>query len=181
MNFVVVDLEATCWQQNPEADNEIIEIGAVLIDAHGQPKGEFQRFVRPILAPKLSDFCKKLTSIRQEEVENAPFFWEVLPAFQNWIASFGQDYVLCSWGFYDKKQFEKDCILHHQNTDWLSPHISIKHQYAKIKGLPRAIGMSKALDLEGFTLEGTHHRGIDDARNIAKIFVKYLDKFNFSE
>jgi inhibitor of KinA sporulation pathway (predicted exonuclease) len=29
--------------------------------------------------------------------------------------------------------------------------------------------MTAALDLLGLSLAGTHHRGIDDARNIAKI------------
>ncbi len=32
--------------------------------------------------------------------------------------------------------------------------------------------MGGALKRENITLEGTHHRGIDDAKNIAKIFLK---------
>lgn len=39
--------------------------------------------------------------------------------------------------------------------------------------------MVKALQKEGFELDGTYHRGIDDAGNIAKIFLKYLDRWNF--
>jgi inhibitor of KinA sporulation pathway (predicted exonuclease) len=37
--------------------------------------------------------------------------------------------------------------------------------------------MGGALKMEGIILEGTHHRGIDDAINIAKIFRKYIDRF----
>jgi len=37
--------------------------------------------------------------------------------------------------------------------------------------------MGGALKMEGIKLEGTHHRGIDDATNIAKIFRKYINKF----
>jgi inhibitor of KinA sporulation pathway (predicted exonuclease) len=39
--------------------------------------------------------------------------------------------------------------------------------------------MKGALEREGISMEGTHHRGIDDARNIAKIFVKDFESFKF--
>ena len=34
--------------------------------------------------------------------------------------------------------------------------------------------MKKALAREGIPLEGNHHRGLDDARNIAKLVGKVL-------
>ena len=37
--------------------------------------------------------------------------------------------------------------------------------------------MGGALKLEGFKLDGTHHRAIDDAKNISKIFLTNLDKW----
>lgn len=42
--------------------------------------------------------------------------------------------------------------------------------------LDREVGMPEALDLLGLKLEGTHHRGIDDASNIAKILEILLEK-----
>ncbi|MEM6804027.1 MAG: hypothetical protein AAF696_21660 [Bacteroidota bacterium] len=68
--------------------------------------------------------------------------------------------------------------MHQQDISWLKPHMSVKHQYQKIKDLRRACGMAKALEMEGMQLEGTHHRGIDDARNISRIFKKYLKQWN---
>jgi inhibitor of KinA sporulation pathway (predicted exonuclease) len=32
---------------------------------------------------------------------------------------------------------------------------------------------------EGMTLAGTHHRGIDDARNITQLFLRYFDHWQF--
>ncbi len=32
---------------------------------------------------------------------------------------------------------------------------------------------------EGLELEGTHHRGIDDAKNIAKIFIRYFEEWEY--
>lgn len=179
MNYIIVDLEATCWKKKGHFENEIIEIGAVCVDAIGQVCGEYGRFVQPIENPVLSDFCIDLTSIQQKDVDGAAAFPEVLADFLNWIATFGEDYWLCSWGFYDKSQFKKDCERHGLSIDWLEQHISLKHQYKDIHLLRRPIGMVGALRREGISLEGTHHRGIDDARNIAKIFIHNFDYWTF--
>jgi 3'-5' exoribonuclease 1 len=176
MNYIILDLEATCWSdrsiKNP---NEIIEIGALKVNEHQEILGEFSAFIKPKLHPILSDFCTELTTIEQAEINDANDFKTVISDFWSWIG-LDEEYLLCSWGFYDKSQFKKDCELHELSTDWLRNHISLKHQYSKIKNLPRLYGMGGALKKEQITLEGTHHRGIDDARNISKLFLR-----NFSD
>ncbi len=181
MNYIIVDLEATCWNEKHHTrKSEIIEIGAICVNEKKEILGEFQIFVKPNLHVELSDFCKQLTSITQEMVDNAPTFPVALEQFQTWIYSFGKDYVLGSWGFYDKGQFEKDCLLHQLDTNWLKNHINIKFQHAIIRNLPKGIGMKQAIEHEKLVLDGTHHRGIDDARNIAKIFIKLFEKWDYS-
>jgi len=179
MNYVVFDLEATCWEKGMKYQNEIIEIGAILINEDQEIESEFQRFVKPIRFPILSDFCKELTSITQEEVNNASPFYEVVEEFKDWFDSKKEEYQLCSWGFYDKNQLINDCKISNLDDEWVYKHISLKHQYREIKNLKRAIGMKRALGMEKIELEGTHHRGIDDARNIAKIFIKYFDNWEY--
>ena len=180
MNYIILDLEATCWKTRPpNHKNETIEIGAVAIDENKNILGEFNEMIKPLVHPVLSDFCKELTSINQEMIDKADTYPIVLERFQEWIQSFGEEYYLCSWGFYDKNQFKLDCELHGLPTDWLKQHMSIKHQHGKVRGLKRNMGMKGALKFEGFELDGTHHRGIDDARNIAKIFLKCFDKWKF--
>ncbi len=171
MHHIIFDLEATCWDQHDRQDNETIEIGAVMVDDAGRTLSEFQTFVKPIRYPQLSAFCTKLTSIQQADVDDAPYFYEAQRQFRAWIGEGA--YVLCSWGFYDRRQLEQDCALHNLAADWVTPHVSLKHQHAELRKVRRALGMDRAMEFEGLSLEGTHHRGIDDARNIAKIFVKY--------
>jgi 3'-5' exoribonuclease 1 len=179
MKYIIVDLEATCWEERSSTKkNEIIEIGALKLDEDGETESEFAEFVKPLLNPVLSPFCKQLTSITQTQVDEADRFPQVLERFRKWI---GSDYVLCSWGFYDRSQFNSDCDLHRLDTRWLKRHISLKHQYTDIRGLDRHTGMSSALRLEKLKLEGTHHRGIDDARNIAKIFRQHLDAWEMPD
>lgn len=180
MNYIILDLEATCWEDRTlKHTSEIIEIGAVRVNANQEITGEFSRFIRPQRHPELSEFCKSLTTITQEEIDAAASFPVVLEEFLQWIKGDNSSYHLGSWGFYDKKQFEKDCTLHGLDTAWLNPHISIKHQYATITGAKRPMGMAGALKREGLDLVGTHHRGIDDARNISKIFLKHFDHWQY--
>jgi len=46
-----------------------------------------------------------------------------------------------------------------------------------VKRLHRSCSMSRALRTEGIEALGTKHRGIDDARNLAEIFLKYRDEW----
>jgi 3'-5' exoribonuclease 1 len=181
MNYIIFDLEATCWAKEEAKDkqSEVIEIGAVKLDDNLNVVSEFQTFVKPSLNPILSEFCTNLTSIKQVEVDLAPTSKEALTKFYNWLSDNGKSkYWLCSWGFYDKKMLNRQCQMNYMATGWLKWHISIKHQYAEINGITPT-GMKGILDSLGIELEGTHHRGIDDARNITKIFIKVFNKLTF--
>ena len=78
MRYGVVDLEATCWEERGSPERmEIIEIGAVLLaSSRGPAEREHGSFVRPVESPLLSDFCTRLTSIRQQDVDGAPLGWK---------------------------------------------------------------------------------------------------------
>jgi len=180
MRYVVFDLEATCWDEPVVRydKKEIIEIGAVLVNADFEIASHFAEFVKPWNS-YLSDYCKDTIKVKQEDVDAAAGFAEVVEKFKDWFDWKRRDYALCSWGDYDRRQFEDDCARHNLDAEWVRPHVDLKSQYAKFMMLKRAIGMKNALTAEGLQLEGEHHRGIDDAKNIAKIFIRYRDKWNF--
>ncbi len=169
MDYLVVDLEATCWEKGTSVPRqEIIEIGAVLLDGDTlRTVREFGRFVRPTANPTLSDFCTRLTTIRQRDVDAAEPFPVVLAEFLAWVG--GGDVTLCSWGEYDLRQLRSDCDRH--RLAWpreFERHLNLKKAFAAWRGI-RPCGMAQALRILGLPLEGTHHRGVDDARNIANI------------
>lgn len=195
MDFIIFDLEATCFDGGVKAPqgfkNEIIEIGAVKISENGLIIDEFQCFIKPKKFPQLSNFCKWLTSISQKDIDEAYYFPDCLHSFLTW--STGEDIAwdnmeviktlpvkFVSWGYYDRSQLRDDCYIHGINQHWIdeSNHMSLKHKHAEWTNLKhkRGIGLGGACKFEKIEFEGTAHRGIDDARNIAKIFVKYLDK-----
>ncbi len=168
---MVVDLEATCSRDKSilRADREIIEIGAVMVAVEGwQPVSEFQSFVRPVIHPTLTDFCTELTGIAQADVETTPLFPQVLEKFHAWSQGFDR-HVFGSWGNYDRKQFEQDCLYHRRPFPITAPHVNLKAQFSKQLGLRKRHGMASALKIAKLDLVGAHHRGIDDARNIARL------------
>lgn len=178
MNYIIFDLEATCEKDNKAFKNEIIEIGAVKLNDNLEIVDTFDEFIKPKLSPILTGFCKELTTIKQSDVDNADNFSKVADKFKQWIGVGKEDYILCSWGFYDKNQFINDCMLNRVNDYWIMKHISLKHQFADIKNI-KPCGMEKALNILKLRLEGTHHRGIDDAKNIAKIFKACFGQWRF--
>ncbi len=169
MHYVIVDLEATCWQKGTIPSRmEIIEIGAVLMSsAAGEPVAEFNAFVRPVREPILSPFCVELTGIRQADVFGAETFANVFPRFLEWIGP--QPYILCLWGAYDLGQFQVDCQRHGLPMPTaFERHLNLKKLFAEQESA-KPCGMKAALQRLGIPLTGAHHRAIDDARNIAKI------------
>ena len=133
-----------------------------------------------MINPFLSYFCRQLTHIEQEYINRASAFPDVADEFQEWSGVFDdEDYLLCSWGSFDKKLLVQDCILHKLDYDWTAHHINLKRQYQELKRLHRSRGLKAAVNSEGFEFTGSHHRGIDDAKNLAKIFVKYLDEWKY--
>lgn len=162
---VVFDLEATCQKDDRSFPKEIIEIGAVDLDGN-----EFSQFIKPIQRPLLTDFCKELTTITQEDVDNARLFKYVYPEFLEFI----KDATILSWGNYDKNQLIKDLKLNRiylGRQDIISNHVNLKDVYQEKTGF-QPKGMKNALNRLNIPMTGTHHRGIDDARNLMNIYKK---------
>lgn len=177
-NFLIVDLEATCCDKQtiPRRDMEIIEIGAVMVDAQSLAViDEFMTFIKPVRHAQLTAFCTQLTSITQADVDAAPGYAEAIVLFKQWLYQY-ESFLFCSWGDYDRKQLAQDCQFHGVAYPIGSEHLNIKTLFSASQQLKKKLGMANALELAGLTLTGTHHRGIDDARNMARLMPFVLGR-----
>ena len=179
--IVIFDLEATCWENGEKltrVDSEIIEIGAVRIDKEtGEIVDTFSRFIKPHFNPELSQYCKNLTSITQDLVDTADEFYDVIPEFVAWLGD--DDEYIMSWGMYDKNQILregtiKNFYLLDIETLLNHKHLNMKERFSYVFNVNHC-GLSKALKYLKLRFEGTHHRGIDDAINMALIYKKTKD------
>jgi 3'-5' exoribonuclease 1 len=179
-HILVVDLEATCCdlQSIPRHQMETIEIGAVMVNtASLEIVDEFQTFIKPLRHLILTEFCLQLTSITQHQVDTAPTFPDAIKLWQPWLAQFDKT-IFGSWGDYDRKQFQQDSKHHRIDLPYpvSSNHVNLKELFSTIQRLNKRYGMAQALKLAQIELTGTHHRGIDDARNISKLLPYILDR-----
>lgn len=192
--IVIFDLEATCWKDEGidqfgyaiknNKISEIIEIGAIRVDKDsGDIVNEFDIFVKPKFNPFLSGFCKNLTSITQEQVDSGHDFPIAVEMFNAWLNEYDDEYIM-SWGYYDKNQILREMNNKSVDTEsmyelekkLLTKHLNIKNQFAHMFNVKRC-GITKALNILKLNFDGTHHRGIDDSRNIVKIYNKIKDTF----
>jgi inhibitor of KinA sporulation pathway (predicted exonuclease) len=180
MTVLVVDLEATCWADahHPREEMETIEFGGVLVRLSDlRTIDERSWFVKPTLHPQLSGFCTELTSITQKQVDTGLPFEQVCQRLATWLEPYREQLAWGSWGNYDRRQLEKDGRRAGLPSPLAAyPHFNLKDVFAKHHGIgkPRP-GMRRALNLCGLMMEGAHHRGIDDARNIARMLPFILD------
>ncbi|HMW39278.1 MAG: exonuclease domain-containing protein [Saprospiraceae bacterium] len=177
MNFFVFDLEATCWPDNRGKEQEIIEIGACIIDRYGSIKSTFNSFVRPVMNPGLSPYCKGLTHISQKDVDNARMFPQVINKMMDWAELPDEEYIFCAWGSADLKLMQSNAALHRFELEWLNPYVDIKSQYHQRKDIATPAGLYKVLKHHGMEFEGERHRALSDALNLSRIIVRYIDEW----
>jgi 3'-5' exoribonuclease 1 len=174
--YLVVDLEATTSRDGsvPKDEMETIEIGAVLVRVESlEPEAEFATLVRPVRHPTLTAFCTKLTTITQAMLAEAPLFPDAMAAFTRRMPLSRPEVVFCSWGEFDRLQLERDCAYHRIPYP-LPVHLNLKRRFSESLGASRRsgrhdLGVAQALAACHLEFEGTAHRGLCDARNIARL------------
>ncbi len=171
---LVVDVEATCWEGTaPEGqESEIIEIGYCILDAGtGERARSGSILVRPARST-VSAFCTGLTTLTQEIVDAGVPFADACQCLRQELGA--KQITWASYGDYDRKQFERQCQAWGVAYPFGDTHVNVKNLFALMHCLSREVGMANALGRLGLPLEGTHHRGGDDARNIASILAWLL-------
>jgi inhibitor of KinA sporulation pathway (predicted exonuclease) len=195
--LIVVDVEATCWEEDPPAgqESEIIEIGLCELDLRTfERSGKRSYLIKPVRST-VSPFCTSLTTITADLLEAEGTLFE--EAIRKLNADLNpRQLVWASWGAYDREMFAAeaqrrwngstpDIIERRKAGPYKSPpkelypwgrlHVNAKNMHALVLGsFNREYSMAEAVTLAGLTLEGTHHRGSDDAWNIAGVIAWML-------
>jgi inhibitor of KinA sporulation pathway (predicted exonuclease) len=176
----VIDVEATCWegQPPPGSVHEIVEIGLTVVDLGARRRVSRHRLlVRPARST-VSAFCTELTGLTQAEVERGTTFAEACRIL-------GEEYGAgerrwASWGEYDRRQFARQSVADGVAYPFGLPaerlHTNAKAVFAEAHGLRRKPGMAHALRVADLPLEGRHHRGEDDAWNIAALVLRLVER-----
>ena len=198
--LLVIDFEATCEEKNPAGyPHEIIEFPAVLVSCENVDRPEiidvFHSYVKPVINPTLSEFCKGLTGIEQNTVDAADTFDKVLHAFEKWMQQhsmgLSKTFMIVTDGPFDMGRFMylqcqqsgiefpgylahwanlRKVFINFYKESFYSYNNNQNQQNSSQK-LPGLQTMLTKLDMD---FEGHPHCGLDDAKNIARIVVRLL-------
>ncbi|KAG5477971.1 hypothetical protein LSCM4_05367 [Leishmania orientalis] len=196
--YVVLDFEATCEAGTRIADPEVIEFPMILVDARtATPVAEFQRYVRPVKNPVLSRFCTELTGITQDMVSDRDPFPVVYFEALGYLAAAGlgdaapmRSYCIVTCGDWDLKTMlpaQMRISGQHRTPLSFQRWCNLKKCMQQLgfgdrdecngAAPPRGpSGIPDMLRMLGLQLQGHHHSGIDDCRNIAAALCALLKR-----
>lgn len=172
---LVIDLEATCEKDGfPDGNRgEIIEIGICSYDIDKKEIVESDSIMVKPVNTKVTEFCTNLTSITPEMAAAGMDFASACSLLETQFKS--KERVWGSWGFYDQRQFEYQCKQSGTPYPFGDRHVNLKKEYTGLyKPTKKYRGMARAMEFLEIPLVGTHHRGVDDARNISSILARML-------
>ena len=183
---------------------EIIEFPVVLIDTRSMKQVAcFHTFIKPEIYPTLTDFCKELTGISQEEVDGGVVLQVAIRQLHSFLLEnevFGSNYAFVSCGSFDANAIKWECSYKELFVpSYLKRWINIQqvfpiHKYCNdrenyvddVYAIKQDFKILKTiqefLEMCGLEFEGREHSGIDDAKNIARVILSCLKKgFAFHE
>jgi len=174
--IVVIDVEATCYPNNefPSGEKmEIIEIGGCTVDLQTlEVADKISLLCRPQIST-VSQYCTELTTLTQERLDREGIlFQDACQILRDQLKTKKRSWS--SFGTYDLHQFDKNCLDFGIKSPFGGRHIDIKLMATVLLGLKKAPGLKKLSAIIDVPMEGTHHRGDDDAWNTAKILAKLI-------
>ena len=182
--LLVLDFEANCVETGALPCQEIIEFPVVPIDVKTRTVLSdkiFHTYVKPTVVPTLSDFCTQLTGIKQQQVDAGKPITQVLAELDTWMTANGfsaenSTFVTC--GRWDLNTCLKKEAAYKKIDikPYLRKFINIKDAFMAMNFCSKAPGMPGMLQAYGHKLDGRHHSGIDDSKNIAKIAISLLEE-----
>ena len=181
-HIIVVDIESTCWEGGypPRGEtNDIIEVGICRVELSTGRRLEKRSILVYAERSKVSKFCTDLTTLTQEQVDGGIAFKDACKILEQEYLS--AERLWSSFGDYDRRQFEKQCRDQGVRYPFGPSHLNAKTLFAISRGLQSEVGLPQAMALLGLKLEGTHHRGHDDAWNIAAVLWETLRKFRVAD
>lgn len=181
VDYIVLDIEFNGRKFASDLPMEVIEIGAVRLNADLQPVDHFSALVKPVYFAKLNDFIQKKTGIPQEGIDAAEGFPAVITAFMAWLGR-NDRFRILTWGGEDMKRIVFDTRMHRMDDAyWLGVYyFDLLKGYIRHKGVTNDVSVETALAELGLSGEDIQaHRALDDARMTADIFRAVFPHLDF--
>lgn len=181
LQFIVFDLE---WNMPYRFDplyerykndlpEELIELGAVKLDADGHVLDTFHTYIKPHVYPKLHSRVKRLTGLTMDHLQTSGVSFQA--AFESFAEWCGSNPLLCSWSQSDIFPL-KHSLTHYQLLD-ACPSAYLDLQYLFHRVCPdtnEQAGLLTACAYFGIEADQTVHHALSDAQYAAIVLQKML-------
>lgn len=176
MNYIVLDLE---WNQSStpqgeikEIPFEIIEIGAVKLNATKEMTGEFNELIRPSIYKEMHKITCKLIHLQMSELQKGDRFPEVAKRFLAWC---GSDVTFCSWGPLDLTELQRN-MAYYQMPPLANapiPFLDVQKLFSiAFEDRKSRRSLEYAIDFLEIEKDIPFHRAFSDAYYTAKILQR---------
>eukprot|EP00211_Chloroparvula_japonica_P016396 CAMPEP_0119127530 /NCGR_PEP_ID=MMETSP1310-20130426/6049_1 /TAXON_ID=464262 /ORGANISM="Genus nov. species nov., Strain RCC2339" /LENGTH=190 /DNA_ID=CAMNT_0007117801 /DNA_START=99 /DNA_END=667 /DNA_ORIENTATION=- len=174
--ILVLDFECA-WDAPPvPREEEIIEFPSVLMRG-GKVVDEIQMYVRTEILQQIHPETTAITGITQEQVSGGLRLDAALAKHEEWLRGHGvvgqggvktKPLMLATCGDFDGRMIQKQAKrMGLVVPPYLSEWVNIKEVYRYHFKKRGQKGMAGMLKEQGLELQGRHHSGIDDCRNLA--------------
>lgn len=185
MNYIVFDLE---WNQSPNGKKfqndrlpfEIIEIGAVKMNARKEIVDTFHRLIKPEVYKWIHDSIREVIHVNYSDLVKGVPFPEAAQDFLKWC---GEDWGFCTWGNQDVMELQRN-MKYYGILDKLPGPVTY-YDVQKLYSICYEDGISRrsleyAIDKLNIEKEKDFHRALVDARYTAEVLKEIDDISIFS-
>ena len=168
MNYIVLDLEFNQLKfgEPPEKSNidfpmEILQFGAVKLDASLAEVSRFDSLVKPSVYKELNQKVRQMTGIREEDLIPADPYTVVIERFKEWIGE--ENYTLCSWGTSDIHELQRNGSFYGLDIAWVANCLDVSKIFME---QTRAVGFGRLHQaIDYFSIDKTldFHTALNDA------------------
>lgn len=184
-HFVVMDLEMCSLHKERINDedlyNEIIQIGAILLDDQYDYIDSFMTYVKPEIG-YVDKYINELTGISDSNLIDAPLLEDALYQFMKWIPKGSK---IVTWSENDEYQLRNEMMNKEIEIDefdvYFNDFIDCQKLFTDKVGRDKNYKLSEALCISDIDSVKGEHDALVDAKNTAKLFKKLNkeDKFQF--
>ena len=183
--YIVLDLE---WNQSPLGKDgsmdrlpfEIIEIGAVKLNASLQIISEFRRLIRPRVYRQMHFKISEVTHMSMDELNmEGEEFGKAMEEFLAWC---GDDYKFCTWGSMDLTELQRNMVYHGLDIPFRMPllYYDLQKIYGLIRGDKQKDSLDTVVEELGIAEDRPFHRALDDAYYTGRIMAE-MDFYSMVE
>ncbi|MCR5041596.1 MAG: exonuclease domain-containing protein [Clostridia bacterium] len=166
MYYCIMDLEWNNSYSGKKVINEVLEIGAVLVNTDLEIIDTFSAVVKSRFSDKVNGRIKQLTHISTEEMRSGLTFKKAFDSFRVWIGP--RDCIFLTWGMADIRVLSENFRLYtgSRRIPFLTQFCDLQYycQLHIVASGAQQIGLSSAAEQMGVdTRDVEFHRALEDS------------------